>query len=183
MSWRRLLPTFLAFPPAGLLVVETVGSIDGPLPAAAGGLVAGTIIGAGQWLALRSHGIGRRWIASTAAAMAGGSALSTALTGAGTDVRNLMVAGLVTGASVGLAQARVLDRGAKATASWTALTGGAWALGWLATSSIGVDVHRGYIVFGAAGALLVTVITGLALRRIAARENAGAKVSLVPSAA
>lgn len=168
MTWRRWLPTFLAFPPAGLLVVETVGSIDGPLSAAVGGALAGAVIGAGQWLALRSRGVGRRWIAATAAAMAAGSALAAAVTGAGTDVADLMVAGVIAGAAVGAAQARLLATDASTMASWTAVTGAGWALGWLATSSIGVDVERGYIVFGAAGALLATVLGGLALRHMAA---------------
>ena len=172
MTWRRWLPTFLAFPPAGLLVVETVGSIDGPLSAAVGGALAGAVIGAGQWLALRSRGVGRRWIAATAAAMAAGSALAAAVTGAGTEVPDLMVAGAIAGAAVGAAQARLLGTDASTMASWTAVTGAGWALGWLATSSIGVDVERGYIVFGAAGALLATVLGGLALRHMAAASAA-----------
>jgi hypothetical protein len=174
MTWRRWLPTFLAFPPAGLLVVETVGSIDGPLPAAAGGALAGVIIGAAQWLALRSHGIGRRWIASTGAAMAVGSALAAVVTGAGTELQDLIAAGAITGAAVGAAQARLLGPDARTMAFWTAAGGAAWALGWLPTWSIGVDVERAYIVFGASGALLATVLTGLALRHLAVPKAAAA---------
>ena len=51
MTFKRWLPTFLAFPLGGLLAIETVGSLDGPLAAAAGGLLAGAVIGGGQWLA------------------------------------------------------------------------------------------------------------------------------------
>ena len=46
------------------------------------------------------------------------------------------------------------------------MVSGAWALGWLTTWAIGVDVERGYAVFGSSGAVVVTVITGLVLRRL-----------------
>lgn len=168
MSWPRWLPTFLAFPLGGLIVVQALGSLDGPLAAAAGGAIAGAVIGTGQWLALRPRGTRPHWILATSGAMAAGSFLAALLTGAGTGVPDLVAAGAVTGAAVGAAQARFLCAGRTAVAGWTAVTAGAWALGWLVTSSIGVDVERGYIVFGAAGAITATVLTGLALRRIVA---------------
>ena len=93
MTFKRWLPTFLGFPIGGYLAIQIVGSIDDPVSAAAGGLVAGAVIGAGQWLALRSAGIGRRWVGYTAAAMAAGSALAAAVTGAGTEVADVMVCG------------------------------------------------------------------------------------------
>jgi hypothetical protein len=172
MTWRRWLPTFLAFAIGGELAIETVGSLDDPLSAAAGGLLAGTVIGAGQWLALRSRGIGRRWVAYTAAAMAAGTALAAKITGAGTELEDLMLTGLIAGTAVGAAQSMLLARDGLRSAAWTAITAISWPLGWLATSAIIVDVERGYYVFGASGALLVTVLTGLALRRMAAPETA-----------
>jgi hypothetical protein len=171
MTFKRWLPTFLAFPIGGYLAIETVGSLDDPLSAAAGGLLAGAVIGAGQWLALRSRGIGRRWVAYTGAAMAAGTALAAAVTGAGTELADLMFTGLVAGAAVGAAQSTLL-RGRGVSAAWTAVTAAGWSLGWLATWSVGVDVERGYYVFGAAGALLVTVVGGLALRRMLAVPSA-----------
>lgn len=183
MTFKRWLPTFLAFPLGGLLAIETVGSIGGPLSAAAGGLLAGAVIGAGQWLALRAHGITSRWIARTAVAMSAGTAVAAALTGTGTDVPDLALSGLVAGAAVGAAQSGLLGGGRRTTATWTAATAAAWTLGWIATASIGVDVERGYHVFGSAGALLVTVLTGLVLRRVfAAAPDAGIARSAVPAA-
>jgi len=170
MTFKRWLPTFLAFPIGGLLAIETVGSLDDPVSAAAGGLLAGAVIGAGQWLALRSRGIGHRWVAYTAAAMAAGSALAATVTGAGTELADVMVAGLVTGAAVGAAQSTLLAGGRRVSAVWTAVSAAGWSLGWLATWATIVDIERGYYVFGASGALLVTVLTGLALRRMAAAE-------------
>jgi hypothetical protein len=159
MPFMRWLPTFLGFPLGGLLAIETVGSLHDPLSAAAGGLVAGAVIGAAQWLALRPR-VGRRWIGYTAAAMAAGSALSAAVTGSGTELADVMLTGLVTGAAVGAAQAQLLGR-----ATWIVVTAAAWTLGWLATWLTIVDIERGYAVFGSSGAILVTVLTGLALRR------------------
>jgi hypothetical protein len=36
----------------------------------------------------------------------------------------------------------------------------AWPLGWMVTWAVGVDVERGYAVFGSTGALVLTAITG-----------------------
>jgi hypothetical protein len=172
MTFKRWLPTFLAFPLGGLLAIETVGSLDDPLSAAAGGLLAGAVIGTGQWLALRSRGIGRRWVAYTGAAMAAGTALAAAVTGAGTELEDLMFTGLVAGAAVGAAQSTLLARAGLASVAWTAVTAASWPLGWLATwAVVGLNADRGFYVFGAGGALLVTVLTGLALRRMVAESG------------
>jgi hypothetical protein len=166
MTFMRWLPTFLGFPLGGLLAIQTVGSLHDPVSAAAGGLLAGSVIGGGQWLALRSRGIGRRWVAYTAVAMAGGSALAAAATGAGTGLTDVMVMGLVTGTVVGAAQSTLLARSRRVSAAWTAVSAAGWSLGWLATWVTIVDIERGYYVFGASGALLVTILTGLLLRRV-----------------
>ena len=163
MTFKRWLPTFLAFPIGGYIAVQTIGSLDDSGTAAAGGLIAGAVIGAGQWLALRSRGIGRRWIGYTAAAMAVGSAISVAVTNAGTERADVMLAGLITGGLVGAAQSTLLPRSA---ALWTVVSAAGWALAWLTTSAVIVDIERGYAVFGSSGALLLTVLTGLTLRRI-----------------
>jgi hypothetical protein len=137
--------------------------------AAAGGLLAGAVIGGAQWLALRSRGIGRRWVAYTAAAMAAGTALAAAVSGAGTELEDLMFTGLVAGAAVGAAQSTLLASGRRVSAAWTAVTAASWPLGWLATwAVVGLNADLGFYVFGASGALLVTVITGLALRAMPA---------------
>lgn len=173
MTLTRWLPTFLAFPLGGLLAIETVGSLAGPLSGAAGGLLAGAVIGAGQWLALRSRGVGRRWVGYTAAAMAAGTALATAVTGGGTELGDLMFTGLVDGAAVGAAQSRLLAGGRLVSVGWTTATAASWSLGWLATwAVVGLDAALGFYVFGASGALLVTLLTGLALRQVFAAPRA-----------
>ena len=181
MTFKRWLPTFLGFPLGGFLALATVGSLDGPVSAAAGGLLAGAVIGAGQWLALRSRGVGRRWIAFTAAAMAGGSALTAGVTGAGTEIPDVMLLGLVSGAAVGAAQSTLLARGPRVAAAWTAVTAAAWSLAWPVSATI-IDLDRGWHVFGSSGALLVTALTGLVLRRVLAAP-ATPKVAARPAAA
>jgi hypothetical protein len=175
MTFKRWLPTFLAFPLGGLLALLTVGSLDGPVSAAAGGLLAGAVIGAGQWLALRSHGIGRRWIAYTAGAMSAGTAVAAVATGAGTELADLMLTGLIAGAAVGAAQAPLLARGRLVSAGWIATTAASWPLGWLATwAVVGLNADMGFFVFGSSGAVVVTVITGLALRALLGPASAAA---------
>jgi len=152
MSFKRWLPTFLGFPIGGYIAVHTAGSITGPLSGAAAGLVAGAAIGAAQWLALRGD---QRWIAYTAAAMGAGTALAAGLSA------GPVVSGLIVGATVGAAQSALLDR---SRALWTVASAAAWGLGWLTTSHVIVDIERGYAVFGSSGAILATILTGLALK-------------------
>lgn len=171
MTLKRWLPTLLAFPVGGELAILTVGSLHDPISAVAGGLVAGAVIGAIQWLALRPHGIDLRWAVYTAAAFAAGTALSAVATGAGTALHDVMLAGLITGAAVGGAQSTLLERGAHASMVWIGVSAASWPLGWLASAGI-VDLERGFYVFGASGALIVTLVTGLALRRLLSPEVA-----------
>lgn len=165
MAFLRWFPTFLAFPLGGLLA-ETVGPLDSPVSGLIGGLLVGVVIGAAQWLALRSRGIDPRWVPYTAVGTATGTALAVALTGGGVGLADLMLTGLVAGAAVGVGQATLLGRGGRASAVWAVVTAASWSLGWLTTWAIGVDVERGYHVFGSSGAVLVTVLTGLALRAV-----------------
>jgi hypothetical protein len=173
MTFKRWLPTFFAFPLGGLLAWIAVGSLDGPVSAAAGGLLAGGVIGAGQWLALRSQGIGRRWIGYTAAAMAAGTALGAAITGAGTELGDLMFTGLVAGAAVGAAQSSLLAHTRLVAAGWTIVTAASWSLAWLVSwVVIGVNADQGFYVFGSSGAVVATLLTGLALRALHAAPRA-----------
>ena len=161
MTLKRWLPTFLAFPLGGLLAFETVGSVTDPATAAAAGLLAGAVIGVGQWLALRGEGVDRRWPLVTAAAMAAGSALAAAATGAGTDTADLVLTGALAGSAVGAAQAALLGR-----PQWAVVTAASWALAWLISAGVlAQQADEGFVVFGSSGALVATVLTGLALRR------------------
>ncbi|MHC1559518.1 hypothetical protein ACR9E3_11200 [Actinomycetospora sp. C-140] len=164
---RRLLcwlPTFLGFPLGGL-AAEIAGPVDGPVPALLGGLLTGLVLGAVQALGLWAGSGGRpvpvvAWLAATGVGLAAGLALGAAAVGYGTGLGALAVQGAVSGAVVGLAQALVLrPRLGALAAAWPAFLAAVWALGWAVTTLIGVDVERGYTVFGSSGAVVVTVLT------------------------
>jgi hypothetical protein len=46
---------------------------------------------------------------------------------------------------------------------WPLVVAIAWPVGWTVTWAFGIDVERGYYMFGATGALAFAVITGLAM--------------------
>jgi hypothetical protein len=170
MTLKRWLPTFLAFPIGGYLAYATVGSVGGPGTAAAAGLLAGAVIGAGQWLALRDQGVDRRWAVVTAAAMTAGSTVAAVATGAGTETADLVLSGAVAGAAVGAAQSALLGSGRLA---WTAVTASTWGLAWFISAAVlAQQTDQGFVVFGSSGALVATVLTGLALRRVLAGGGA-----------
>ena len=163
MTFKRWIPTFLAFPLGGLLAYATVGSVTGVGTAAAAGLLAGAVIGVGQWLALRDR-VDARWAGVTAAAMTAGSAVAAVATGAGTETGELVVSGLIAGAAVGAAQGVLLH-----SRAWAAVTAASWGVAWLISAGVlAQQAGEGFVVFGSSGALVATVLTGLALRRAAA---------------
>jgi len=170
----RWLPTFLAFPLGGLLTISTVGSLTTPASGLLGGALAGAVLGGAQWLALRTSGVSRAWWLATVVAASLGTALGVLLTDAGTTTSALVVRGVVTGAAIGLAQGLVVRRHAARVAAWTVVTSAAYGLGWFATSQVIVDADRGYVVFGASGALLATLATGFALPLLLGRASTGA---------
>ena len=51
--WAWPLAALLGFPIGGYVANLTVGAVDSVGPALAGGLIAGAVVGAAQWLALR----------------------------------------------------------------------------------------------------------------------------------
>ena len=168
LGWRFFLwwmLAFLGFPLGGLLALVLVGSVEGAVSGALGGALAGAVIGAAQWLVLRKYlRVGPEWILATALGVAIGDAVGALLTDAGTGLGALLVTGLITGVAVGLLQWGLVLRGRLPLASlWAPLVAVAWPLGWTLPWAIGVDVERGYYVFGASGALVFAAITGLAM--------------------
>ena len=175
----RWLPTFLGFPIGGWIAVQAVDGVDGPLSALLAGVLAGVIIGTAQWLALRSLGIGMKWVIATTFGMAVGSAIATAVTDAATTIPAQTLVGFITGASVGVSQWALLDRNGRSAAFWTVVVSVAWGLGRLVTANVIVDAERGYVTFGASGALVATVLTGLALQPILRSRSSSASASTV----
>jgi hypothetical protein len=155
---------FIGFPLGGLAATALVGGVTTPADGILGGLATGAVIGLAQWLALRRRlALTPWWIAATAAGMGAGLGLGIALLGTDTTGITLPLRGLVTGAGIGIAQFALL-RGSTARAFvWPLVVACGWAIGWLVTRAVGVDLTANWSVFGAAGALTFQLLTGLAL--------------------
>jgi hypothetical protein len=174
MNPRRAFPgwpwvaVFLAFPIAGYIGWVISGPVDAVVAGLIGGAITGGGLGAVQWWAAKGElGDAAPWISASAVSYAVGLAAGAALVGYDTDVGALALMGLVSGASLGGAQGVVLVRQGKRQlgAAWGAAMPPLFALGWVAASSIGVSVDDQFTVFGASGALLFMLLSGLVLAR------------------
>ena len=154
--------TLLAFPIAGLAGRAVAGPVDTVWTAALAGAIAGAVIGAAQWLALRRIGADLRWIAATAVGLAVGLALAFAIFGYGDTVGDLAVVGAVTGLGIGIAQWSLLRAlvGGGLVWLWVPATAAFWALGWTVTTAIGVDPDDRWAVHGLSGSTTLTVLLG-----------------------
>jgi hypothetical protein len=172
-GWLLWTAAFVSFPIAGIAAGIAVGRINDAIAALAGGLIAGAVIGFGQWLAARRLlGDPLAWIAATAAAMGIGLLAGAWVVGYGTSVGELALMGAITGVPVGAAQAFLLrDRVARSWV-WAAAMPLLWALGWAVTTAAGIGVDRQYAVFGAFGAITFMALSGVVLDRLRAATPA-----------
>jgi len=155
---------FFRFPLGGLAGGALVGPITTPLAGALGGAATGVVIGAAEWLVLRRRlPVSAWWIAATALGMGAGLAFSIALLGTETVGVMLPLRGLITGAGIGGAQFLLLRGSTDRAAIWALLVALGWALGWMITRAAGVDLTLQWTVFGASGALMFQLLTGLTL--------------------
>jgi hypothetical protein len=170
--WAWPLAILLGFPIGGLIADVIVGPVDSFGAALAGGLIAGAVIGAAQWFALRRL-VPWLWIAATSIGMAVGLALGAALVDYGTDRSELILMGAVTGIGVGALQALVLARqGISGAAWWAVANPPAWALAWLVSSYVlSSNVDEQFTNFGASGALVFALLTGLLLAWLLRRTD------------
>jgi hypothetical protein len=168
-AWLLWTAGFLAFPIAGVLATAVVGRVNDAVSALVGGIVAGAVIGAGQWLvARRLLGDPRAWIPATSVAMGLGLLVGAGVVGYGTTLGELALMGFITGIPLGIAQAYLLrDRLANAWV-WAAAMPLLWALGWTVTTAGGIDVDRQFAVFGAYGAITFMALSGVLLDRLRA---------------
>lgn len=135
------------------------------LPAALdGGALAGAVIGAGQWLALRGRVSNPvLWIPATIVGQAVGLAAGAALVGYRTGLQDLAIQGAITGLGVGTLQALVLRPHVDTWFWWAIAMPPLWALGWVATTAGGIEVSQHFATFGLYGAVVVTALSGLLL--------------------
>jgi hypothetical protein len=168
-GWRWV-AVALAFPVAGYVGWRVGGRVDAVDAALVGGALTGAGLGAVQWWAADGE-VGRpaAWIAASAVGYAVGLAAGAALVGYDTDLGSLALMGLVSGAALGAAQGFTLARDGRhgLALPWGLAMPVVFALGWCASTGIGVDVDDQFTVFGAAGALLFMLLSGLVLARFA----------------
>ena len=173
-SQRRSFPGWpwiavaLAFPISGYVAWKISGPVDTFGTALLGGALTGTGLAAVQWWAAKGVlGRAATWISASAAGYGVGLAAGAALVGYDTELGALAVMGLVSGAVLGAAQGLVLARQGRRTLAraWAAAMPVLFALGWTATSAAGINVEEQFTVFGAAGAVLFTLLSGLLLAR------------------
>jgi hypothetical protein len=173
-SQRRTFPGWpwvavaLAIPIAGYIGWTISGPVDTVEAALLGGAITAAGLAAFQWWAAKGA-LGRpaAWISASAAAYAAGLAAGAALVGYDTDLGSLALMGLISGASLGAAQGLVLAHQGERRlgAAWGAAMPALFGLGWVATTLIGVSVENQFTVFGAAGAITFTLLSGLVLAR------------------
>jgi hypothetical protein len=180
-AWLLWTAGFLAFPIAGILAEALTGRINDVGSALIGGMVAGAVIGTGQWLVARRLLDAQTWIPATALAMGIGLAVGAWVVGYGTSLGELALMGAITGIPLGAAQAYLLrDRVANAWV-WAAAMPLLWALGWTVSTFIGVSVDNQFAVFGASGAITFMALSGILLDRLRAATSSPAASTLDPA--
>jgi hypothetical protein len=175
MSQRRAFPgwrwmaVWPAFPVAGLIGWTIGGRVDGPAAALVGGALTAAGLAAVQWWAANGAlGRAATWIGSSAVGYAAGLTAGAALVGYDTDLGALALMGLVSGGALGAAQGLVLTRQERRALAlpWAAAMPLLFALGWSVASATGIGVDDQFTVFGAGGALVFTLLSGLLLARL-----------------
>jgi hypothetical protein len=162
--WVGWALAFLGLPLGGLATWTLLGPIATPLSGAIGGALTGAVLGAVQWLALRRRlPLSPWWIAATALGMGTGLALGIALLGTRTDDAALPLRGLITGLSIGTAQYLLLRGISGRAPAWALIVALGWALGWMITRAVGIDLSQQWTVFGSSGAIVFQLLTALTL--------------------
>jgi hypothetical protein len=170
-AWLLWTAGFVAFIIGGALATAVVGRVNDFGSALVGGLVAGAVIGTGQWLVARRLLNPKAWIPATAVAMSIGLGVGAWAVGYGTSLGELALMGAITGIPLGAAQAYLLrDRLANAWV-WAAAMPLLWALGWTVTTVGGIDVDRQFAVFGLYGAITFMALSGVLLDRLRAATS------------
>jgi hypothetical protein len=182
-AWLLWTAGFLAFPIAGILAEALTGRINDFSSALLGGMVAGAVIGTGQWLVARRLLDAQTWIPATALAMGIGLGVGAWVVGYGTSLGELALMGAITGIPLGVAQAYLLrDRVANAWV-WAAAMPLLWALGWTVSTFIGVSVDNQFAVFGASGAITFMALSGILLDRLRAASPSSPAMDRAPTKA
>jgi hypothetical protein len=172
--WLWPIAILIGFPIGGLIADLTVDGVDSAGAALVAGLIAGAIIGAAEWFALRRW-VSWLWIPATSTGMAVGLTAGAALVDYGVGRDDLALMGAVTGLGVGVLQAMVLvlaGHQISAASLWAVANPPAWALGWFVTSYvISANIDERFPNFGASGALVFGLLTWLLLAALFRRAS------------
>jgi hypothetical protein len=162
--WLWEVAILVSLPIGGYVADLVVNGVDSLEAALAGGLIVGAVVGAAEWFAIRQR-VSWLWIPATIVGMVVGLVMGAALVGYGTGRGDLVLMGAVNGAAVGTMQALVLARHRIKGALWWAIVNPpAWALGWFVSSYvISRNIDERFAIFGASGALVFGLLTGLVL--------------------
>lgn len=165
-TWLIWTAGTLVFPFAGLAGTAVTGRVDSPLSALTGGAIVGLIIGTAQAVLSRRRLDPRRWIPATTVGMGLGLLVGAAAVDYRTSLTDLMVMGAITGLLLGAAQTVALPRRTRHRWVWAAAMPVVWALGWAATTLIGVNVDEKFTNVGLSGALTESALSGLLLHQL-----------------
>jgi hypothetical protein len=156
--------SLLGIPLAGYLGYFVAGRVDSVIPALIGGALTGAGVGLAQWLMLRRYlGVGLEWIVATSLGLAIGLPLGAMAVGYGTTTTELAIMGAISGATVGIAQGLLLRNRFSLWHAWMVAMPVLWALGWVVTDAIGIDVAKQFTLFGASGAIAFGILSALLL--------------------
>jgi len=159
-SWIGL--ALVAFPVAGYAGWGVGGHVDGVTPSLIGGAITGAGIGLVQWLFLRRDlDVSPVWILATSVALAVGLAIGAAVVGYDTTASELAIMGAISGVPIGIAQGFLLRDKFSLWHLWMLSMPIMFAIGWLVSESIGVDVSNQFTVFGASGSVVFGLLSGL----------------------
>ncbi|MGQ0550629.1 MAG: hypothetical protein ACT4PY_13280 [Armatimonadota bacterium] len=162
--WLYWLLTTASFPISGGAAFAIFGPVNGIARGALAGFVAGACLGIAQWVGLRQLvPLTGGWILASGIGLSAGLALGIAAFGTRTDGVALVLRGALTGAVLGLGQWILLRQHATGAAQWIPAIAVGWALGWTVTRAVGVDLSKGWTVFGLSGAAVFAALSGLAL--------------------
>jgi hypothetical protein len=160
-TWAGL--CLLGIPLAGYLGWGVAGHVDGVAPALLGGALTGAGIGFAQWVLLRrTLGIGLGWIAATGAGLAVGLAIGAFVVGFETTTSQLAIMGAIQGSFVGVAQGMVLRNRFSLWHAWMVAMPVFFSTGWVVTDIV-IDSGQQFTVFGASGAVVFAILSGLLL--------------------
>jgi hypothetical protein len=172
--WVWPVAILLGFPIGGYVADLAMDGVDSVGAALVEGLIAGVIVGAAEWFALRRW-VSWLWIPATCVGLAVGLTAGAALVDYGIGRGELALMGAVTGLAVGLLQAVVLVQAGHSISDaslWVVATSLAWALGWFVTSYvIARNIGERFPIFGASGAIVFGLLTWLLLAALIRRKS------------